>query len=223
MASVISRGEELVSRAYNSAVHAIQRGASAASQEARPLLHGQSGDNYGTVPENEIPVPKPRQVVTPVKVEAKVWFANERTWISWLRASILIGTLSLALFNSSSYFEPSEGNPGNPGMAKVVRDFGIVYSAIAAIVLLWGLYSYQRRVTLIKSRWAGSFGTFLVAYQMTLSVRPSCASHASLQCSPTISSLVRVSTNESSSTTRCDSVPNLRNLSTLRSVRDRAT
>ncbi|WFD36692.1 hypothetical protein MCUN1_003579 [Malassezia cuniculi] len=158
MASLISRGEEILTSAYNTVAKAINRGTAAVAEEARPLLHGQSSsDSYGAVPENAIPVPKPRKVVTPVKVEAKVWFANERTWISWLRASVLIGTLSLALFNSSSYFEPSEGNPGNPGMAKVVRNFGIIYSVIAAAVLLWGLYSYQRRVTLIKSRWAGSF------------------------------------------------------------------
>ncbi|KAG5647007.1 hypothetical protein DXG03_001731 [Asterophora parasitica] len=43
----------------------------------------------------------PKKIATPVKVEAKVWFANERTWVSWLNISILIGTLSIALFNAS--------------------------------------------------------------------------------------------------------------------------
>lgn len=46
--------------------------------ESRPLLHGQSSNaEYGATGDNSIPVPKPRKVVTPIKVEAKVWFANE--------------------------------------------------------------------------------------------------------------------------------------------------
>lgn len=40
----------------------------------------------------------------------------------------------------------------------MVRGFGIVYALLSAFILLWGLYSYQRRVTLIKMRWPASFG-----------------------------------------------------------------
>ena len=47
---------------------------------------------------------------------------------------------------------------GRPRAAKAIRTFGLVYALISAFVLLWGLYSYQRRVTLIKMRWPGSFG-----------------------------------------------------------------
>ena len=77
-----------------------------------------------------------------------------------------MGTLALALFNSASYYDPKPvwepGQPnGSPSAAKVVRTFGIVYAMISARVLVWGLYSYQRRVTLIKMRLAGRFGTFL--------------------------------------------------------------
>lgn len=39
---------------------------------------------------------------TPVKVEAKVWFANERTWVSYINISVLMSTLSLAMWNASS-------------------------------------------------------------------------------------------------------------------------
>lgn len=81
-----------------------------------------------------------------------------------------MGTLSLALFNSASYFdpepvpppfEPGPGMDGNSRAAKTVRTFGVIYALISVLVLLWGLYNYQRRVTLIKSRWAGSFGAYL--------------------------------------------------------------
>ncbi|KAI6024838.1 hypothetical protein BKA83DRAFT_4252830, partial [Pisolithus microcarpus] len=49
----------------------------------------------------------PSQIRIPKKVEGKVWFANERTWIAWLNTAILIGTLALALFNASE--EPIYG------------------------------------------------------------------------------------------------------------------
>ncbi|KAI3624106.1 hypothetical protein GLX27_002880 [Malassezia furfur] len=134
--------------------------------EQQPLLHGQSSPEYGSTPRDTIPVPKPRKVKSPVKVEAKVWFANERTWISWLRCSVLMGTLSLALFNSASYFKPEPVPPPfEPGpeqsyqmrMFRTVRTFGIIYALISVMTLLWGLYNYQRRITLIKSKWPGSF------------------------------------------------------------------
>ena len=77
----------------------------------------------------------------------------------------------MALFNSASYYDPKPSTspdvpdvPGNPAAAKVVRVFGMVYAFISAFVLLWGLYSYQRRVTLIKMRWPGSFGACSFRY-----------------------------------------------------------
>ena len=71
-----------------------------------------------------------------------------------------MGTLALALFNSSTFYEDVPGNEHvNVAFAKVIRNFGIVYALISVFTLLWGLYSYQRRVSLIKMRWPGSFGT----------------------------------------------------------------
>lgn len=79
-----------------------------------------------------------------------------------------MGTLSLALFNSASYFKPEPVPPPfEPGpeqsyqmrMFRTVRTFGIIYALISVMTLLWGLYNYQHRITLIKSKWPGSFGT----------------------------------------------------------------
>lgn len=81
--------------------------------EREPLLHDEAATSsnagastsYGATSSNpRFVVPKPPKVKTPVRVEAKVWLANERTWISWLHVSLLIGSFSLALFNSSSFF-----------------------------------------------------------------------------------------------------------------------
>ncbi|GJJ08380.1 hypothetical protein Clacol_002594 [Clathrus columnatus] len=52
---------------------------------------------------NAIPpqVRVPKKIPTPIQVESKVWFANERTWVAYLNVAMLLGTLALALFNAS--------------------------------------------------------------------------------------------------------------------------
>ncbi|UZJ54699.1 hypothetical protein CBS101457_004019 [Exobasidium rhododendri] len=153
--------------------------------EREPLISGQqngnaddtqgqvAGTSYGSV--LDLPphrrVPKPKAVKSPVRVEAKVWFANERTWISWLRVSLLIGSFSLAMFNSASHFRPHTTNPtppdgnGEPGPqipstspnGSTIRFFAIVYALISILTLSWGLFNYHRRLYLIKTKYAGNF------------------------------------------------------------------
>jgi len=101
-------------------------------------INGPDGERRG----GEVRVPK--KIATPVRVEAKVWFANERTWISWLNLSVLIGTLALALFNSS------KENP-------VARTFAYTYAIISVGVLTYGYLLYQHRITKIRRRDPGHF------------------------------------------------------------------
>ncbi|KAG8213091.1 hypothetical protein J3R82DRAFT_11487 [Butyriboletus roseoflavus] len=95
--------------------------------------------NYSTIQ----PVRVPRKVPTAIKVEGKVWFANERTWLSWLNAAILIGTFAVALFNASR--DP------------VARAFAYVYAALSIGVLIYGFYLYQSRITMIRKRDPGHY------------------------------------------------------------------
>ncbi|CAK5268369.1 unnamed protein product, partial [Mycena citricolor] len=94
---------------------------------------------------NNVPsaVRVPKKIATPVRVEGKVWFANERTWISWLNIAVLIGTLALALFNSSA--DP------------IARSFAYVYALISVGVLIYGYLLYQHRITMIRKRDPGHF------------------------------------------------------------------
>ncbi|CBQ68269.1 conserved hypothetical protein [Sporisorium reilianum SRZ2] len=162
--------------AYRRSVVALQSvfGGNADSQyaEREPLLSSNqdNGGSYGALAgsssssSSRTPasrIRKPKKVVSQSKVEAKVWFANERTWISWLRVSILIGSFALALFNSDAFFK--DHNDQHPGHHRnylssgSIKAFGAVYAGIAVMTLLWGLYSYQRRVTLIKTKYPGNF------------------------------------------------------------------
>jgi len=85
----------------------------------------------------------PKKIATPIKVEAKVWFANERTWISYVNLSVLMGTLALALYNAS-----------DDGVAK---NFAVFYVCVSIGILIYGYVVYQRRITMIRKRDPGEF------------------------------------------------------------------
>ncbi|KAI0284810.1 hypothetical protein BC826DRAFT_1054458, partial [Russula brevipes] len=85
----------------------------------------------------------PKKTPTPVRVESKVWFANERTWVSYLNMSVLIGTLAVALYNASK--------------DAIARRFAVVYAGISICILVYGYAVYQHRITMIRRRDPGNF------------------------------------------------------------------
>ncbi|KAK5172577.1 Phosphate metabolism transcription protein [Saxophila tyrrhenica] len=75
-----------------------------------------------------------------VKVEGKVWLANQRTFIKWQHVSVLLASLSLGLYNAAG-----ENNT-------VARALAIVYTLVAIFAGLWGYGVYMWRVSLIERR-----------------------------------------------------------------------
>lgn len=84
----------------------------------------------------------PKKIVTPLRVEPKVFFANERTYFSWMSFGTLISTFSLALFNAGD---------------AVGKLSGIVYSLVSVSILMYGMGLYYRRRDLIHRRAAGPY------------------------------------------------------------------
>lgn len=76
----------------------------------------------------------------PVKVEAKVWLANQRTFIKWQHVSILLATLGVGLYNAAGV----ENN--------VARALALVYTLVAIFTGAWGYGIYLWRVNLITKR-----------------------------------------------------------------------
>jgi len=101
----------------------------------------------------------PKKILTSIKVEGKVWFANERTWVSWLNVSILLATLSLGLFNASK--------------DDIARRFAYVYAFISVAILIYGYMLYQRRISMIRRRDPGHFDA--LAGPIILSIALFCA------------------------------------------------
>ncbi|KAK7550494.1 VTC domain-containing protein [Phyllosticta citricarpa] len=85
----------------------------------------------------------------PVRVEAKVWLANQRTFIKWQHVTILLATLSLGLYNAAG-----EGN-------QVGRVLAIVYTVVALFAGVWGYAMYMYRSRLIQQRSGKDFDNVL--------------------------------------------------------------
>ncbi|KLJ07098.1 hypothetical protein EMPG_17410 [Blastomyces silverae] len=76
----------------------------------------------------------------PVRVEAKVWMANQRTFIKWQHICVLLATLSLGLYNAAS-----DDNT-------IARSLAIVYTFFAVFAGCWGWWMYVTRARWIRER-----------------------------------------------------------------------
>lgn len=85
----------------------------------------------------------------PVRVEAKVWLANQRTFIKWQHVTILLATLSLGLYNAAG-----ENN-------RVGRVLAVVYTLVAVFAGVWGYAMYMYRSRLIQQRSGKDFDNVL--------------------------------------------------------------
>ncbi|KAI9283121.1 VTC domain-containing protein [Sporodiniella umbellata] len=86
-------------------------------------------------PNSVIPVKK-------VKVEPKVFFSNERTFISWLQFCALLLSVALNLLNFGD---------------KVSRIAGALFIGISAGVAIYALYQFERRAWMINRRIVGRY------------------------------------------------------------------
>ncbi|MCJ1392733.1 Phosphate metabolism transcription protein [Xylographa bjoerkii] len=85
----------------------------------------------------------------PVRVEPKVWLANQRTFIKWMHVSVLLASLSLSLYNSA-------GKSNN-----IARALGVAYTLIALFAGVWGWWMYIKRSRMIEQRSGRDFDNVL--------------------------------------------------------------
>ena len=85
-----------------------------------------------------------------VKVEPKTYFANERTFIQWISAALLLVTVALILL------ETNDDESGH-----VLATLGAVMNGCALFVAAYAAYVYFRRVHLIKQGKAFGYADYI--------------------------------------------------------------
>ncbi|KAK2755723.1 Phosphate metabolism transcription protein [Arachnomyces sp. PD_36] len=98
----------------------------------------------------------------PVRVEAKVWLANQRTFIKWQHVAVLLGSLALGLYNAAGV---------DNNIARVVA---VIYICFAVFAGAWGWGMYIYRSKLIRERsgkdFDNMFGPLVVCFGLALAL-----------------------------------------------------
>lgn len=81
--------------------------------------------------------PKGKRIHVPVRVEPKVYFAAERTFLSWLEFSIILGSIAATLVNFGD---------------RVSMWSAIAFTVVACAALLYSMVLYLWRVRMIRGR-----------------------------------------------------------------------
>jgi len=83
-----------------------------------------------------------------LKIEAKVWLANERTFLKWQHISVLLGGLAVGLYTAA------RGNV-------VTMWMGVAYTVIAICAGIWGWSMHWQRRRMIEQRSSKDFDNII--------------------------------------------------------------
>jgi len=86
---------------------------------------------------------KPRKA--PVKVEPKVFFANERTFLAWMHLSVMLAGASIAILAFAE-----DQNPFS-------QIYGVILLPVAIAFIVYAMYQYAHRAHMIRNRMPGPY------------------------------------------------------------------
>ncbi|RDW77963.1 hypothetical protein BP5796_05815 [Coleophoma crateriformis] len=129
-AKVLKKHAKLVGQHTLTALHAISP---VPKPTSMPTNGGIQPLGNGHIESRRFKAPKGKKIHVPVRVEPKVYFAAERTFLSWLEFSIYIGTIAATLLNFGS--KPTKTSFIAAGAFSVVAILSLLYSV--------GIYLYR--------------------------------------------------------------------------------
>jgi VTC domain/Domain of unknown function (DUF202) len=98
----------------------------------------------------------------PVRVEAKVWLANQRTFVKWQHVTVLLSALGLGLYNAA-------GVDNN-----VARALAVAYTLVAIFSGVWGWAIYMIRGHMIRTRSGKDFdattGPIIICFLLVIAL-----------------------------------------------------
>ncbi|CZT24700.1 vacuolar transporter chaperone 1 [Ramularia collo-cygni] len=83
-----------------------------------------------------------KRIALPTRVEPKVFFANERTFLSWLNFTVILGGLAMGLLNFGD---------------RTGRIAAIMFTLVAVAAMLYALITFHWRAKSIRMRGQGGF------------------------------------------------------------------
>jgi len=112
-----------------------------------------------------------KRIALPVRVEPKVSFANERTFLSWLHFTVVLGGLAVGLLNFGD---------------KVGKISAAMFSFVAMAIMVYALYTYHWRAASIRRGGRGPYDDRFgpVRLVCSLFVKVSSASDSTVPCTP---------------------------------------
>lgn len=135
-----------------------------------PMFSSSKLEGYESEDEEiELPpgVVKPTQLIRqsgPVRVEAKVWLANERTFVRWLHVTTLLSALTFTIYSTVK----------SSNFPQLATDLAYIYFALTLFSGVWAYAIYTRRLELIKMRSGrhldGMFGPLVLAAVLVLTL-----------------------------------------------------
>jgi uncharacterized membrane protein YidH (DUF202 family) len=101
----------------------------------------------------------------PIKIEPKVFFANERTFLAWMHLSIVLAGTSIAIMA----FAENSGSSNPYGQL-----YGVLLLPVAIAFIVYSMYQYSRRASMIRHRHPGPYedkvGPTVLAVMLMLSI-----------------------------------------------------
>ncbi|KAG8352988.1 Vacuolar transporter chaperone 4 [Fusarium venenatum] len=106
----------------------------------------------GVIQNKRFKAPPGKKIYVPVRVEPKVYFAAERTFLGWLEFSIYIGTIAVTLLNFGSH--PTRAHFWVAGVFTLLAIMSLCYSVLTYLYRSQGIRS--RKVVKFYDRWGPS-------------------------------------------------------------------
>lgn len=82
----------------------------------------------------------------PVKIDPKVFFANERTFLAWMHVSVLLAGASMAIVS----FTDKHHSPAN-------QLYGVILLPVSIAFILYAMMQYSRRASMIRRKAPGPY------------------------------------------------------------------
>jgi len=83
-----------------------------------------------------------KKIALPVRVEPKVFFANERTFLSWMNLGVVMGGLAIGLLNFGD---------------RIGKISAGLFTLVAVFLILYALVTYHWRASAIRKRGTGPY------------------------------------------------------------------